>query len=87
VRSQAGSKRQRDFLRRNTLPELPGRLTCLPVRTRPPPRDPTAGLQTLQMARQAGGPQGAVPQATLGSLATMLMACSFFQVFLPRRAA
>lgn len=81
LQSQA-SLRKQDFSRRNTLPELPERPRCSAVRTQLPPRDPTAALRALQMARKGGSPQDAVPpQATLGSLATMLMACSFLQVW------
>jgi hypothetical protein len=69
--------------RRRTLPELPKRGRCPTVRTRLPLRDPTNAIRSLQLARLASGSQDAVPpQATLGSLATMLMACSFLQVTL-----
>lgn len=47
-----------------------------------PPRDAAAAVRALQAAPHfAGAPVGTVPaQATLGSLASMLMACSILQV-------
>lgn len=67
--------------RPRTLPELPRRSMPSAVRRQLALHDPTSALRSLQLARLASEQQQAVPrQATMGSLATMLMACSYLQV-------